>query len=333
MSMIFQSYALWPHMTVAENIVYGLKLRKIDRATIKKKLDEILATTRLAPLAQRYPGELSGGQQQRVALARALIVEPGDAAARRAAVQSRRQSARGDALRGAPPARRVPLHHGLRHPRPVRGDDHGRRDLRDEPGQDRAGRLAGGDLRPAALGVRRALHRHEQCVQGQGARRQPRRRLPACRCASPASRCSRTARPRCRSASIRSSFWPTEPAAKDNVVPATVIRQVFLGSSRDYMVEAADGTQLRIVTEADESVATGSHGVAAAAAGTLPGAGRISRGRSRRTVAGISKEGNDDGADIFPTRCAQGFERAGAGASCGAAFAPPRRRRPRSRRS
>src|SRR6059058_145352 len=76
MSMIFQSYALWPHMTVAENIMYGLKLRKIDSATIKKKLDGILSTTRLAHLAQRYPGELSGGQQQRVALARALIVEP-----------------------------------------------------------------------------------------------------------------------------------------------------------------------------------------------------------------------------------------------------------------
>src|SRR6185369_12587111 len=76
MSMIFQSYALWPHMTVAENIIYGLKLRKIDRDTIGKKLDAILATTKLAPLAQRYPGELSGGQQQRVALARALIVEP-----------------------------------------------------------------------------------------------------------------------------------------------------------------------------------------------------------------------------------------------------------------
>src|ERR1700760_4601361 len=76
MSMIFQSYALWPHMTVAENVAYGLKLRKVDAATIKKKLDDILATTKLAPLAQRYPGELSGGQQQRVALARALIVEP-----------------------------------------------------------------------------------------------------------------------------------------------------------------------------------------------------------------------------------------------------------------
>jgi iron(III) transport system ATP-binding protein len=76
MSMIFQSYALWPHMTVAENIVYGLRLRKLDRDTIAKKLAAILATTKLEPLAQRYPGELSGGQQQRVALARALIVEP-----------------------------------------------------------------------------------------------------------------------------------------------------------------------------------------------------------------------------------------------------------------
>src|SRR3954465_3273099 len=76
MSMIFQSYALWPHMTVAENIVYGLRLRKIDRDTIAKKLKAILETTKLEILAQRYPGELSGGQQQRVALARALIVEP-----------------------------------------------------------------------------------------------------------------------------------------------------------------------------------------------------------------------------------------------------------------
>src|SRR5712672_4633681 len=76
MSMIFQSYALWPHMTVAENIVYGLRLRKFDRDAIAKKLKAILETTKLEILAQRYPGELSGGQQQRVALARALIVEP-----------------------------------------------------------------------------------------------------------------------------------------------------------------------------------------------------------------------------------------------------------------
>ncbi|KAF0104193.1 MAG: iron(III) transport system ATP-binding protein [Rhodospirillaceae bacterium] len=76
MSMIFQSYALWPHMTVAENVAYGLKIRKLDRATIESKLKAILSTARLEALAERYPGELSGGQQQRVSLARALVVEP-----------------------------------------------------------------------------------------------------------------------------------------------------------------------------------------------------------------------------------------------------------------
>jgi iron(III) transport system ATP-binding protein len=76
MSMIFQSYALWPHMTVAENVAYGLKIRKLDRTTIESKLKAILSTARLEALAERYPGELSGGQQQRVSLARALVVEP-----------------------------------------------------------------------------------------------------------------------------------------------------------------------------------------------------------------------------------------------------------------
>src|SRR2546421_1403177 len=59
MSMIFQSYALWPHMTVAQNVAYGLELRKVDRATLGKKLKSILETTHLEQLAQRYPGELS----------------------------------------------------------------------------------------------------------------------------------------------------------------------------------------------------------------------------------------------------------------------------------
>jgi iron(III) transport system ATP-binding protein len=76
MSMIFQSYALWPHMTVAENVAYGLKIRRLDKATIDSRLAAILSTARLEALADRYPGELSGGQQQRVSLARALVVEP-----------------------------------------------------------------------------------------------------------------------------------------------------------------------------------------------------------------------------------------------------------------
>jgi iron(III) transport system ATP-binding protein len=76
MSMIFQSYALWPHMTVAENVAYGLRIRRMDATTIASKLKAILSTAHLEALAERYPGELSGGQQQRVSLARALVVEP-----------------------------------------------------------------------------------------------------------------------------------------------------------------------------------------------------------------------------------------------------------------
>jgi iron(III) transport system ATP-binding protein len=76
MSMIFQSYALWPHMTIAENVGYGLKLRRFDRAERERRVAAILDVAHLTELAQRYPHELSGGQQQRTALARALVVEP-----------------------------------------------------------------------------------------------------------------------------------------------------------------------------------------------------------------------------------------------------------------
>ena len=76
MSMIFQSYALWPHMTIAENVGYGLKVRKVPHAERERRIAAMLDVTRLAELAPRYPHELSGGQQQRAALARALVVEP-----------------------------------------------------------------------------------------------------------------------------------------------------------------------------------------------------------------------------------------------------------------
>src|SRR5437868_9072704 len=76
MSMIFQSYALWPHMTIAGNVEYGLKLRRMDRAERERRVNSILDVAHLTELAERYPHELSGGQQQRAALARALVVEP-----------------------------------------------------------------------------------------------------------------------------------------------------------------------------------------------------------------------------------------------------------------
>ena len=76
MSMIFQSYAVWPHKTVAQNVAYGLEVRKVSRDEIARRVERILETVHLQRLAGRYPNELSGGQQQRVALARAIVVEP-----------------------------------------------------------------------------------------------------------------------------------------------------------------------------------------------------------------------------------------------------------------
>jgi iron(III) transport system ATP-binding protein len=76
MSMIFQSYALWPHMTIADNVGFGLRLRRLDRAERERRVAMILDVAHLSELAGRYPHELSGGQQQRAALARALVVEP-----------------------------------------------------------------------------------------------------------------------------------------------------------------------------------------------------------------------------------------------------------------
>ncbi len=76
MAMVFQSYALFPHMSVAENVSYGLKLRKLPKARIEEEVSFALTAMSLADLAQRAPNQLSGGQQQRVALARAMVMKP-----------------------------------------------------------------------------------------------------------------------------------------------------------------------------------------------------------------------------------------------------------------
>ena len=75
-SLVFQNYAVWPHKTVADNVAFGLAIRRMPKAEIAERLDRTLRTVRLDALRDRYPSELSGGQQQRVALARALAVEP-----------------------------------------------------------------------------------------------------------------------------------------------------------------------------------------------------------------------------------------------------------------
>jgi putative spermidine/putrescine transport system ATP-binding protein len=76
MGLVFQNYALFPHLTIARNMAFGLEMRSVAAAAIRKRVTDALALVRLGGLAHRMPKELSGGQQQRVALARALVIEP-----------------------------------------------------------------------------------------------------------------------------------------------------------------------------------------------------------------------------------------------------------------
>ncbi len=74
--MVFQSYAVWPHMTVFDNVAYPLVIQKTDKAQIRRRVEEVLGIVHLSQYAERFPNQLSGGQQQRVALARALVATP-----------------------------------------------------------------------------------------------------------------------------------------------------------------------------------------------------------------------------------------------------------------
>ncbi len=257
MSMIFQSYALWPHMTVAENIVYGLKLRKLDRATIGKKLDAILATTKLAPLAQRYPGELSGGQQQRVALARALIVEPETLLLDEPLSNldaNLREEMRFEVRR---------LHDEYRYTTVyVTHDQSEAMTTADLIAVMNAGKIeqAGSPEeiydRPRSEFVARFIG-SSNVIKGKG--------LDGSRVdfAGAVLRCTgeKIVAER-RNAGVHPSarhrHFRRRSRQGENVVPATVVRQVFLGGTRDYMVEAKDGTQLRVVTAAGENIPQGS---------------------------------------------------------------------------
>ncbi len=74
--MVFQNYAIFPHLTVRQNVEYGLKIRKMDKTTMKKRVDDILEVVKIKEYEDRLPENLSGGQQQRVALARAIVIHP-----------------------------------------------------------------------------------------------------------------------------------------------------------------------------------------------------------------------------------------------------------------
>jgi len=256
MSMIFQSYALWPHMTVAENVAYGLKIRRLDAATIAAKLKAILSTTRLEPLAARYPGELSGGQQQRVSLARALVVEPEtllldeplsnlDANLReemRFEIRRLHDEYRyttvyvtHDQSEAMTTADVVAVMNGG-HIEQLGSPE----DIYDRPRSEFVARFIGGSniLNGTVLDA--------NSVSLSGA--------PLRVTGGPLKAGGNVA------VSIRQhqiGLFARAPEAAANVVPATVRRQVFLGSSRDYTVALADNSELRVTAPADLSIAPG----------------------------------------------------------------------------
>src|SRR5499427_4429797 len=256
MSMIFQSYALWPHMTVADNVAYGLTLRKLPREQIARKVSGILATTKLTELATRYPGELSGGQQQRVALARALIVDPETLLLDEPLSNldaNLREEMRFEVRR---------LHDEYRYTTVyVTHDQSEAMTTADLIAVMNAGKIeqAGSpeDIfdRPRSEFVARFIG-SSNVIKGQV--------LDDIhlRCAGSTLRCSGgkftaggEGKAAVRQHVVR--LWSNQPDSMENVLPGTVVRQVFLGASRDYLVEVPDGSQLRVVASAGENIPQG----------------------------------------------------------------------------
>ena len=159
LAMVFQSYALYPTKTVRGNLKFGLAALRLDAGEIERRVEWAARLLQIERLMERKPAQLSGGQRQRVAIGRALVKRAGVLLFDEPLVEPRRQAPDRDAARDQEAARGARADHGLRHPRPDRGDDDGDADRGDGRGRDPAGGDAGRGLRGAGQPLRRALHR------------------------------------------------------------------------------------------------------------------------------------------------------------------------------
>ena len=165
-NMVFQSYAVFPHMSVADNVGYGLKVTGVAKDEIKQRAEEALDLVKLGGYGQRMPDQLSGGQRQRVALARALVKRP------KVLLLDEPLSALDAKLREAMQLELVRLQqvgrHHLRdrHPRPERGALHGQPDRRHGGRQGASGGGAGRALRIPQQSFRGRFHRQDEPLRG-----------------------------------------------------------------------------------------------------------------------------------------------------------------------
>jgi iron(III) transport system ATP-binding protein len=256
MSMIFQSYALWPHMTVRENVSYGLALRKLSKTEIVQRVDRILGVTQLQALADRYPSELSGGQQQRVSLARALVVEP-------------ETLLLDEPLSNLDANLREEMRFEIRR-------------LHDEfrytavyVTHDQAEAMTTADLivvmnqgRIEQAGTPQDVYEHPQTefvarfLGGTNILRGRRLDAHTVDCGSLRLQCGEGEFPVGKDAvvSIRHHGVLLDPRPREealNWARGTVLRQVYLGSHRDYLVELPTGFQVRTVTRPDLAIERG----------------------------------------------------------------------------